>query len=101
MAFKMKQINRISATKITQFLDISYATLNSWYKWYNDDNFVKPKNTPYLPPYKQDHPRAPRYWTPDDLYDLKKFKEWVPKGRRGVMGEYNQRFWGNRNKKEK
>ena len=90
---------RITATKITQFLDISVQTLNSWYAWYNDPEFEKPEGTPYLPPYEQEHPRAPRYWTEDDLYDLRKFKEWVPKGRGGVMGNHNARFWGVRGKR--
>lgn len=90
---------RITATKITQFLDISVQTLNSWYAWYNDPKFEKPEGTPYLPPYEQANPRAPRYWTEDDLYDLRKFKEWVPKGRGGVMGNHNARFWGARGKR--
>lgn len=90
---------RITATKITQFLDISVQTLNSWYQWYNNAEFEKPKDTPYLPPYEQKHPRAPRYWTEDDLYDLRKFKEWIPRGRGGVMGDHNARFWGERGKR--
>lgn len=94
-----KQIETLSATKVTQFLDISYNTLNAWYKWYNDDQYVKPKDTPYLPPYTQAHPRAPRLWKADDLYYLRKFKEWIPKGRSGVMGEFNSKYWGTRNKK--
>lgn len=87
-----EQIKTLSATKVTQFLDISQNTLNSWYKWYNDDQYAKPKDTPYLPPYTQAHPRAPRVWNANDLYYLRKFKEWIPKGRGGVMGEYNQRY---------
>lgn len=92
-------MEKITATKISQFLNISTTTLNSWYKWYNDPTFKKPKDTPYLPPYSQEHPRAPRYWTEDDLYDLRKFKEWIPKGRGGVMGDCNARYWGARGKR--
>lgn len=92
-------MQKITATKISQFLNISVATLNSWYKWYNNEEFSKPKDTPYLPPYIQDTPRGPRYWTEDDLYDLRKFKEWIPKGRGGVMGDCNARYWGERGKR--
>ena len=89
-------MKKITATKISQYLNISVVTLNYWYKWYNDSKSVKPKDTPYLPPYEQANPRAPRYWTEDDLYDLKKFKEWIPKGRGGVMGDCTARYWGAR-----
>lgn len=92
-------MEKISATKVTQYLDISYNTLNSWYRWYNNPMYPKPKDMPKLPEFIQDTPRGPRYWTEDDLYDLRKFKEWIPKGRNGVMGDYNARYWGERGKR--
>lgn len=91
--------NRITVNKVAQFLDVSVVTINNWYKWYNNEAFTKPKETPYLPPYQQDHPRGVRYWTEDDLYDLKKFRDWIPRGRGGVMGEQNASYWGERGKR--
>ena len=85
-----------SANKISQYLDISVQTLNSWYKWYNDESIVKPPDTPFLPPYEQASTRGKRLWSEDYLYDLRKFKEWIPKGRGGVMGDINARCWGER-----
>ena len=90
-------MKKYTAVKISQFLDVSVATINNWYRWYNNPKFEKPADTPYLP--------APslegryRYWTDDDLYYLRKFKEWLPRGRGGVMGDSNAYFWGERGKR--
>ena len=89
-------MNKLTATKVAQYLDISVPTLNNWYKWYNNPEYDKPKNTPELPAYTQQGKRAPRYWNKEDLPKLVKFKNWVPKGRAGIMGEHNAQFWGER-----
>ncbi len=88
--------NKLTATKVTQYLDISVPTLNNWYKWYNNPQYEKPKDIPELPAYTQQGKRGTRYWDEDDLPKLMKFKEWLPRGRAGIMGEYNARFWGDR-----
>lgn len=108
---KSKNVNinpkRITVNRVAQFLDVSVVTVNNWYKWYNNPDFKKPDGVPYLPPYQQDHPRGVRYWTEDDLFDLKKFRDWIPRGRGGVMGDQNASYWGERgvrakqNKEEK
>ena len=92
----MIEPRKYNATKIAQFLDISVGTLNVWYKWYEDERFEKPAGIPKLPPYEQAGPRRPRYWSEDVLLDLKRFKNWLPKGRGGVMGDLNARNWGER-----
>lgn len=78
--------NKLTATKVSQRLDISVPTLNLWYKWYLNDEYVKPDDTPELPMYEQAGERQPRYWREADIVKLKEFMEWVPKGRGGVMG---------------
>ncbi len=93
---------KLTATKVSQKLGVSVTTLTNWYKWYTLSALTMklPKDCPELPPYEQDHPRGIRYWNPEDLPKLVKFKKWIPKGRGGVMGEYNSRFWGARGKKK-
>ena len=93
-----KMGEKIKATKVTQHLDISVPTLTSWYGWYNNPDIKKPDGVPYLPPYEQAHERATRFWDADDLPALVKFRDWVPQGRAGVMGEHNARYWGKRGK---
>ena len=82
----------LSATKVIQQLDISSRTLDSWYKYYNSKE-KKPEDMPKLPKYVQTRPRGPRFWNPEDIPALLAFKEWVPKGRAGVMGRVNEKCW--------
>lgn len=104
----MEPIKRLNASKVARELDISVATLNNWYRWYNDPQFEKPPLTPALPLYQvkiKFVDGAPlgwsrRSWAPCDLIALRIFKEWLPRGRNGVMGAYSKRFWGDKTKKE-
>lgn len=87
---------KLTATKVAQELDVSVPTLNNWYKWYMNDDYDKPDDTPELPEYEQAGKGTPRYWTEKDIKKLKIFQAWLPKGRGGVMGDYNARHWGKR-----
>lgn len=89
----------MKANKVAQHLDISVVTLGNWYSWYRDLNSPKPSDTPILPEYKQPYTRGPRYWASDDMESLEKFKAWIPKGRAGVMGKTNSKYWGERGKR--
>ncbi len=88
--------NKLTATKVAQHLDISVPTFNNWYNWYNNPKYEKPKGTPELPAYTQQGKRVTRYWDKADLPKSMKFKKWIPRGRAGIMGDYNARFWGDR-----
>lgn len=90
---------RLTATKVAQQLDISVTTLTNWYKWYNDPHIERSPTVPPLPEYEQAGARAPRTWAPEDIQKIAEFQKWLPKGRAGVMGEYNARFWGERGKR--
>ena len=89
---------KLSANKVAQTLDISVVTLNNWYRWYHSDEFIKPLDTPQLPEYEQHTSRGKRYWSDDDIIQLQIFQDWIPKGKRGVMGDLNAKFWGKRGK---
>lgn len=91
--------DRITATRVSYFLDISVVTLGNWYKWYNDPKYDKPEDMPELPPYEQKSPRGTRYWKRSDLPKLLIFKYWLPRGGAGIMGDFNARFWGDRGKR--
>ena len=83
----------LTATKVIQQIDVSARTLDGWYKYYESD-LEKPDDMPELPKYTQNRPRGPRYWKQSDIPALLAFKEWIPRGRNGVMGRINERFWG-------
>ena len=89
----------LTASKVAQKLDISVATLNNGYGWYNDTSMYRPDNCPELPMYIQATPHGPRYWDQEALTKLRRFKRWIPKGRAGVMGAYNAKAWGLRGKR--
>lgn len=92
--------DKLTATKVSQYLDVSVVTLTNWYKWYNDPQYEKPEDVPPLPPYQQLKKGAVRYWDKSDLAQLKTFQNWIPRGRGGVMGALNAQYWGERGKKE-
>lgn len=89
----------MTATQVAQHLEISVRTLDNWVKWYYDPNTHKPVDTPVVPAPTQEWVRGPRYWTAGEVKALEVFKAWVPKGRAGVMGETNSRYWGERGRR--
>lgn len=90
---------KLTASKVAQALDISPGTLTNWYRWYENAGEEKPSETPALPNYTQESIRGPRFWREEDIPQLRKFQEWIPKGRGGVMGSWNAKFWGARGKR--
>lgn len=89
----------VNAIKLSQYLNVSVPTINIWYKWYYGD-FEKPKNVPELPMFESRGARQTRYWKVEDLPKIKAFKDWLPRGKKGVMGAYTVNFWGKRKKTE-
>ena len=85
-----------SADETAKMVGISIYTLNNWYKWNKDTDYVKPENLPELPTYMQEKERAPRYWTKEAINVLIDFKSKLPHGRAGVMGDFNARSWQSR-----
>ena len=88
--------NLLSASQVANALDISVKTLTNWYRWYFDDTIKKDYDFPKLPEYFQEYQNGPRYWTKEDIPQLIKFQEWLPRGRNGVMGRISEQYWGER-----
>ena len=91
-----ESIKRYSASYVANKLNISTKTLNNWYKWYQDSTIEKPEDFPALPEFIQESVRGPRYWTESDIKQLKKFQEWLPHGRNGVMGAVSRQYWSKK-----
>lgn len=91
-------MTKLTASKVSQALDISVITLNNWYAWYMNDEIDKPDDMPELPKYEQAYERATRYWNEEDIKLIKIFQEWIPRGRGGVMGAQSSKYWGDRGK---
>ena len=88
-----KDNNMLTAYQVCNELNVSVKTLTNWYKWYEDSSFEKPQNIPELPKYVRNTKNGPRYWNPSDIQQLKVFQEFLPKGRNGIMGEFNKKYW--------
>lgn len=89
-----KEEKYLTATQVSYALNTRVDTIATWYKWYRDPEIKKPPGTPPLPDYTQHSKGGPKYWKAEDLPLLIVFKNWVPKGRNGLMGKYNKKKWG-------
>ena len=87
---------KLTATQIAYEVGVSVYTIKRWYKWYEQEdvrklNELTEKGMPTLPRYETIGATNWRYWDEDDIEQLKKFKEWVPHTRGGVMGDLNKK----------
>lgn len=85
--------------EVAVLIDSSIQTINIWYQWKR----ANPENefALLLPDYIQKGTRNTRYWHQKDIPRLIKFKQSVPHGRNGVMGEITQRRKEKKNGKKK
>lgn len=81
---KMKQ-ELVKIERVAVELDVSIQTINTWYKFkrYNPDN----EFAQLLPDYTQKGVRQTRYWKLSDIKYLRKFKDSIPHGNKGIMGK--------------
>lgn len=88
-------MERYSTSRVAQILDVSVATLNRWYKWYESDDYKKPVGLK-LPQYIRDT-RGTKLFTIEDIQALAAFKVALQNEYRGCMAEFNAVYqWGQR-----
>lgn len=83
--------------EVALLVGVSSQTINNWYRWkklHPDDDYAK-----ILPEFEQTGPRQMRLWKKSDLWAFVEFKNVIPHGRNGVLGEVTQRK-SRRNKKK-
>ena len=84
-----------STSRTAQILDVSDRTLIRWYKWYENEDFIKPEGLK-LPEYTVDN-RGTKFFTLEAIQQLAKFKEDLQGCYRGCMAEFNAYWqWGRR-----
>lgn len=87
---------KLTAGQVSMKLEKSMYTLKRWYAWYESltpeelEEFKK-QGMPELPKYETVGATAWRYWNEEDVEQIKKFSEWVPHTRNGVMGKLNKK----------
>lgn len=87
-----------STSRAAQILDVSTITLKRWYKWYEDDSYIKPTGLK-LPEYTTDA-RGTKFFTMLAIQQLEDFKIKMQKEYRGCMADFNAvNQWGQRGTK--
>lgn len=95
----MRLVDRtyLNTMQVCYLLGIHPRTLATWYKYILETPTSElPKDCPGLPPYKQKHSRAPKLWWGNDLHKLYAFQKWLPRGRNGIMGKVNNKYWSRK-----
>ena len=78
----------LNANEVAVTVGISIQTLNNWYRWKK----INPKHelAKLLPKYQQVKGRSARLWQIEDMPKLVEFKQSIPHGRNGILGEITQ-----------
>ena len=79
---------KLKIVEVAMLLGVSTKTIENWYMW-------KHRNPEHelarlLPDFEQAGARQTRYWKMADVEKMAEFKEKIPKGRGGIMGEVTQ-----------
>lgn len=67
----------------------STQTINNWYRF----KALHPEHplAQKLPAYQQSGPRQKRYWKKSDIWAITEFKNSLPHGRAGILGDITQK----------
>lgn len=87
----------LNAQEVSTLIGCYVGTLSQWYKWAK----LHPEHelAQLLPKYQQESPYQKRLWKQSDVYHLIEFRQKLPNGRGGVMGDVTQQY-KRKNKKE-
>lgn len=90
----MSEERLIKAPELSMLVDTSIQAITTWYKWrdmHPDHELAK-----LLPDYiVKTGGRKTRYWKYSDVWKLIEFKNRIPHGRYGIMGEATQMYARN------
>lgn len=89
----------IRIEEVALLVGTSTQTINNWYRWKK----LNPEHplAELLPDYIQKNPRQTRLWRNSDIYSIVEFKNKIPRGRNGILGDVTQVYLRKRNKEEK
>ena len=86
----MDDTRLLNVSEVSLLVGVSVQTVTSWYKWkslHPDHELAK-----LIPDYTRIGNRRTRYWKQSDIWALKQFKEAIPQGRNGIMGDVTQKY---------
>ena len=79
---------RLTAAQTAGLVGISVTTLNLWYAWKRTNPTNELVN--YLPDFEKIE--RSRYWKESDIWKLIKFRQELPKGCKGILGDVTQKY---------
>ena len=80
----------LNVSEVSVIVGSSIQTISSWYRW--KDLHPEHELAKLIPTYTRVGNRRTRYWTMEDVWKLVDFKNAIPQGRNGVMGEITQKY---------
>lgn len=80
----------LTVQEVACLIGSSIQTINLWYKW--KLNFPDHERAKMLPDFIRRGNKNTRYWRQEDVWKLIEFKQSIPQGKRGVMGEITQQY---------
>lgn len=93
----MENERLLKIEEVAVLIGSSCNSINNWYlfKRQNPDN----EYAKLLPDYIQHGERQKRLWRESDVWKLIEFRNSIPQGRNGVMGDVTQKYYRNRIKR--
>jgi predicted DNA-binding transcriptional regulator AlpA len=84
--FMKEQLLRIE--EVALLVGASTQTINNWYRWKKTN--PEHELAKLLPDYIQNGSRQIRFWKKSDIWGIVEFKNSIPHGRNGILGEITQ-----------
>lgn len=80
----------LNANETALMVGISVQTLASWYRW----KALHPDHqlAALLPDFTRIGNRRTRYWTQENIWSLIEFRQSIPRGKNGIMGDVTQMY---------
>lgn len=80
----------LNVQEVAVLIKSSVPTISSWYRWkalHPDHELAK-----LLPEFKRQGPHNARVWEYSDVWKLIAFRDSLPQGRNGIMGDVTQKY---------
>lgn len=81
-------VDGLSIQEVAVLIKSSVPTISSWYRWkklHPDHELAQ-----LLPDFERHGPHRARVWKYSDVWSLIQFKNSIPQGRNGIMGDVTQ-----------
>lgn len=81
---------RMTVEEVALLVGCSVKTINNWYLFkslHPDNEYAK-----MLPNFIRNGPRDTRYWNKEEVWKIIEFRQAIPKGRNGILGDATQKY---------